>query len=101
MTNPLLQDQPLPPFSRIEAAHAEPAVSRLVHDNLAAIDRLLEEAADPDWDTLVFPLEQLEDRLNKAWSPVSHMNADSKALSVLIRSDRPASLKRSIMSALS
>jgi len=32
---------------------------------------------------------------------VSHMNADSKALSVCMRSGRSVSLKRSIMSALS
>lgn len=29
----------------------------------------------PDWETLVQPLHNINDRLEKAWAPVSHMNA--------------------------
>ena len=30
---------------------------------------------DPDWKSFAQPLEDLEDRLGKIWSPVSHLNA--------------------------
>jgi oligopeptidase A len=83
MTNPLLAPADLPPYATIRPEHVEPAIDRLLADNRAAIERLL--AADDTaytWDNLIRPLEELEDRLNKAWSPVNHLHSvlDSDAL---------------------
>lgn len=75
MSNPLLQHHLLPPFSQISPADIEPAIDQLLADNRAAISTLLSELPAPDWDSLVAPLEQMNDRLAQAWSPVSHMNA--------------------------
>ncbi len=74
MSNPLLQDDGLPPFSRIEPGHVEPAISSLIERNQREIERLLATAERPDWDTLVAPIEELEDELSRAWSPVGHLN---------------------------
>ena len=75
MTNPLLEHHPLPPFSRIEAQHVEPAIRQLIDRNKQAIEDLLQDQECCSWETLLQPLEQLEDELAQAWSPVSHLNS--------------------------
>jgi oligopeptidase A len=75
MTNPLLQLDGLPPFSKIEANLVEPAIDTLLETNRREIDRLLKEQNDYTWENLAEPLELLDDRLNRVWSPVSHMNS--------------------------
>ena len=75
MTNPLLEHHPLPPFSRIEAQHVEPAIRQLIDRNKQAIEDLLQDQDCYSWETLLQPLEQLEDELAQAWSPVSHLNS--------------------------
>jgi len=75
MTNPLLNIVDLPPFSAIKPKHIEPAIDQILADNRAAIARILENPEIKTWDNLVAPMEDLEDRLSRAWSPVSHMNA--------------------------
>jgi oligopeptidase A len=75
MNNPLLESRELPPFSRIKAEHVVPAITRILEDNRAAIAALLEPGKTYTWENLVEPLEDLDDRLNRVWSPVSHMNS--------------------------
>jgi oligopeptidase A len=75
MNNPLLEKHSLPPFSRIAPEHVVPAIRQLLDENRVAIDRLLASDQAFGWDNLAQPLEDLDDRLNKAWSPVGHMNA--------------------------
>lgn len=75
--NPLLEHHTLPPFSEIQPEHVVSAVEQLLDDNRQAVERLTEQAEQqpPTWETLVAPLETLNDRLSQAWSPVSHLNA--------------------------
>ena len=73
--NPLLEEFTLPPFSRIRPEHVVPAVDTLLQQNRDEIHRLLETVDKPDWKNFVEPIERLDDRLNRAWSPVSHMNS--------------------------
>ncbi len=82
MSNPLLDMNGLPPFSRIEPKHIEAAIDHLLHHNREAIARLLEGNSDTRWDGIITPIEDLEDRLSRVWVPVSHMNsvADNEAL---------------------
>lgn len=75
MTNPLLQPHLLPPFSAIDAAQVEPAISEIIRDNRNSIENLLVSMKNPTWATLVAPLEALSDRLDQAWAPVSHLNS--------------------------
>lgn len=74
-TNPLLQSHELPPFSSIAAEHVEPAISQLINANRAYLDNLLNGLQEATWETLVAPLEHEGDKLDQAWSPVSHLNA--------------------------
>ncbi|MGR9107564.1 MAG: oligopeptidase A [Gammaproteobacteria bacterium] len=75
MNNPLLEENILPPFSAIKPEHVEPAITGLIEDNLKAIQELLATAKEYTWDNLIAPLEDLDDRLSRAWSPVGHLNA--------------------------
>lgn len=75
MPNPLLEHHTLPPFSRIEPAHVEPAITQLIERNKQRIDALLDGTDCYSWDNLLQPIEELEDELSQAWSPVSHLNS--------------------------
>lgn len=73
MTNPLIDLQDLPPFSSIRAEHVEAAIRETLADNRAQLERLL-AAEDYTWDSLVVPLEEMQHRLSRTWSPVGHLN---------------------------
>lgn len=75
MSNPLLESLPLPSFARIDASHVRPAIEQLIGENREAIRLRLEKGGPYTWNNLVEPLETVDDRLNRAWSPVSHLNA--------------------------
>ncbi|MCF6281146.1 MAG: oligopeptidase A [Candidatus Polarisedimenticolaceae bacterium] len=75
MSNPLLDMGGLPAFSKIDPVHVEPAIDELLRINREQIAKLLEGESDYSWKNLVEPIERLEDRLSRAWSPVSHMNS--------------------------
>jgi len=75
MINPLLEQHTLPPFSRIEPVHVEPAIKQLIERNKQRIDALLGSTEIYSWDNLLQPIEELEDELSQAWSPVSHLNS--------------------------
>ena len=75
MTNPLLTDAVLPLFSQIAPEHIEPAITQLLEAARVVVDRHLQATSQYSWENLVEPLENAEDRLNKAWSPVSHLNS--------------------------
>ena len=72
--NPLLDFSGLPRFSSVRAEHALPAIEWLLADSRARIAEVLERGRS-DWEGLVQPLEDLGHRLNRAWSPVAHLNA--------------------------
>ena len=75
MSNPLLEKNSLPPFSHIGSADVEPAITQLIERNKQAIEALLAGNEEHTWSTLWQPIEQLEDELSQAWSPVSHLNS--------------------------
>ncbi|HGX92351.1 MAG TPA: oligopeptidase A [Candidatus Tenderia sp.] len=82
MSNPLLSLEGLPPFSKIEPEHAEPAIDQVIKENRQAVAEMLAAVDRYSWENLVHPLEQLEERLGRVWSPISHMNSvvNSEAL---------------------
>ncbi len=73
-SNPFFSDTELPDFPALQPQFVEPALTRILDDNRRAIDNLLDGFVEPTWQALVLPLEELEDRLEKAWSPVGHLN---------------------------
>ncbi|HSR61896.1 MAG TPA: M3 family metallopeptidase, partial [Gammaproteobacteria bacterium] len=74
-TNPLLQTDKLPDFNSIRAEHIEPAIDQLLRENREQIQSLLHADRKCTWDNTIQPLEELEDRLNRTWSAVSHLHA--------------------------
>src|ERR1700726_2138203 len=74
MQNPLLAVQALPAFTSIRPEHVEPAIRELLSANRARIEELA-RLAEPSFATLVEPLEELDHRVSRTWSPVSHLNA--------------------------
>jgi oligopeptidase A len=75
MTNPLLDHSILPLFSKIKPEHVEPAIDQLLAKARAVVKQRLQATSDYTWENLIDPLEDVDDKLNKAWSPVSHLNS--------------------------
>jgi oligopeptidase A len=73
--NPLLETTGLPKFSAIKPEHVRPAITRVLGENRAQLGALLAPANSPSWDSLIRPLELMEERLDRTWSPISHLNA--------------------------
>jgi len=73
MDNPLLQDAPLPSFHAIRAEHVEPAIRQVLDENRRRLQELLDSGAT-GWDGIVVPIERMQHRLARAWSPVGHLN---------------------------
>jgi len=72
--NPLLEPAQLPAFSKISPELIQPAITELIERNRRSIAEL-EKQQQPQWDSLIKPLELMNDRLDKAWSPVRHLNS--------------------------
>lgn len=72
--NPLLEDYTLPPFSRLKPEHVEPALDHAIAEARQQVNTLVENLQQPDWDSLVQPMEEMEVRIDKIWSPISHLN---------------------------
>lgn len=75
MSNPLLTFTDLPPFSQIKPEYVKPAVEQAIDACRAKIDAVLEGNTNPTWDNVVAPIEEIDDKLSRLWSPVSHMNS--------------------------
>src|SRR5215467_3210301 len=81
MENPLLGLEPLPAFARIRPEHVEPGLRELLERSRVQIERLA-ALERPTFATVIEPLEELQHRVSRTWSPVSHLNAvlNSEAL---------------------
>ncbi|MGH1390969.1 MAG: oligopeptidase A [Aeromonas jandaei] len=75
MNNPLLSMDSLPPFSQIQPDHVQPAVTQAIADCKQKIKDVLAHTEPHTWDSLIAPLEEVNDRLARIWSPVSHLNS--------------------------
>ena len=74
MQNPLLNMQGLPPFSQIKPEHIQPAIEKLIQDCRDTVEQVLTQPHFT-WENFILPLTEVNDRLSRAWSPVSHLNA--------------------------
>jgi oligopeptidase A len=75
MSNPLLQSFDLPPFSKIQPEHVKPAVEHAIKNCKEAIANVLSQNEHFTWQSLVEPIDAIDDVLSKLFSPVSHMNS--------------------------
>jgi oligopeptidase A len=75
LDNPLLDFSGLPKFDQVQASHVTPAIDKLLGDGRALLQKLGTDRYPPTWDNFASRLEDLEERISRAWSQVSHMNA--------------------------
>lgn len=82
MSNPLLEQHELPPFSAIEVQHIEPAINQLIDQGRELLKELMPNLKNIRWQNLIVPLEEQGDKLDQAWAPISHLHsvADSDQL---------------------
>jgi oligopeptidase A len=73
--NPLLNFSGLPEFDAILPEHISPALDYLIESAQQTREALLSELSEPDWGSLVQPLEDDNEKIHRMWSPVSHLNA--------------------------
>ena len=73
--NPLLDNNGLPKFDAIKAEHIEPAIDALLDENRKQLQSLLDQTSEYSWDNLLQPMEDMDDQLGRAWSPVSHLHS--------------------------
>lgn len=83
-SNPLQNLARLPRFSDIQPEHVEPAITDWLEQCRATVKQVVADHANktPTWESFIQPLELIEDQLERAWSPVSHLNSvmNSEAL---------------------
>ena len=72
----------LPHFSRLDPATVPAAVATVIADNERGIEALLVDPEAATWDSVCARLDELNDRLNRLWSPIRHLHsvADTDAL---------------------
>ena len=74
-TNPLLSHAALPAFSDIKPEQVTPALDQVLQTNRQWLEQTLANNTGFTWNNLVTPLNEAGNRLERMWSPVSHMNA--------------------------
>jgi len=72
--NPLLNFKALPYFSSIQAEHVLPALETVLNESRAEVEVLC-QIEQPTWENFAAKTEDLEERVGRVWSPVSHLNA--------------------------
>jgi oligopeptidase A len=75
MSNPLLNTSSLPRFDEINPDHVLPAIQQLISSHREQLNTLLAENPDPDFESLVVPIELMEHELGRVWSPVTHLQS--------------------------
>jgi len=75
MSNILLDNFLLPPFSDIKPEHIEPAIDQLLAEGRQKTASLLTNKDVYTWANLVQPMEEMDDKLSRIWSPISHLNS--------------------------
>lgn len=72
--NPLLNFDGLPNYAAVQSEHIVPAIDFLLQYNRDTVNAV-SQAATFDWQNFYLPLEEAANRLERAWSVVSHLHA--------------------------
>jgi oligopeptidase A len=75
VSNPLLYLAGLPKFNEIKPEHVSPALDTLLSEGKQLIDTLATSKDAPSWHGFALKLEDLDEKISRAWSQVGHMNA--------------------------
>ena len=75
MSNPLLHFVGLPKFNEIKPEHVGPALDSLLADGRLLIESLATSIDAPTWQNFALQLENMDEKVSRAWSQVGHLNA--------------------------
>ncbi|MFP1726786.1 oligopeptidase A [Lonsdalea quercina] len=75
MTNPLLTPFTLPPFSQIKTDDIVPAIQSALDDCRKTVEHVVAQPGPFTWENLCQPLAESDDRLERIFSPIGHLNA--------------------------
>jgi oligopeptidase A len=75
VSNPLLHHTGLPKFNEITPANISPAIDSLLVEGRALIETMASSETIPSWQNFALQLENLDEKISRAWSQVGHMNA--------------------------
>ncbi len=76
MTNSALTDfASFPKFDQIKIEDIEPTLDELLTASRAQMEALAESNDPRTWDNFVVPMDEIDNKLERMWSPVSHLNA--------------------------
>jgi len=73
--NPLLSDSQFPQFNAFHVEHIKPSVDQLLEDNRQRIEELVANSEAPTWQNFIEPLEIIDNRFEKVWGPIGHLDA--------------------------
>lgn len=73
--NPLLDFSDLPRFDAVKPEHITPAVTALLEENRNVIAQLEAPMTNVTWENFVAPLENVNEKLGRAWGIVGHLNS--------------------------
>ncbi|WP_028485548.1 M3 family metallopeptidase [Thiomicrorhabdus chilensis] len=73
--NPLLNITDLPKFDLFHVEHVELAIDQLLAENRVQIERLVQSSEKPSWDNFIEPLESLDNRFERVWGPIGHLDS--------------------------
>ena len=81
LSNPLLDYKRLIPFDQIEPDHFLPAFNAMEDELLPQIE-VLEGIENPTWESVIVPLEEIEEKIHRVVGPMAHLKLvkDSPAL---------------------
>jgi oligopeptidase A len=75
VSNPLLYLAGLPKFNEIKPTHVGSALDSLLADGRVLIEALATSPEMPTWQNFAVQLENLDEKISRAWSQVGHLNA--------------------------
>lgn len=64
----------LPQFSRIDVTHFQSHLDAMLKKHVQQVTDLLKENPHYTWDNLMYPLDDMDDELQRFWSPFSHLH---------------------------
>ncbi len=73
--NPLVDFSGLPRFDLLTPGDVKPAISRLLEQGRALIERLTSDSAAATWAAFAAPLSDGFERLSRAWGMVAHLHS--------------------------
>ena len=74
-SNPLLHLAGLPKFNEVRPEHVSSALDSLLGDGRELIETLAASNDAPTWQNFALKLEDVDEKISRAWSQVGHLNA--------------------------